>query len=103
MAKLMGFPTRETNSSHAASSPGPAQRQTTSFRDIDEYRVVGEVLDILLCLVRIVGAVGKGHSTADEKRDVESGQQLDSSVIAVHPTSAIFRENKVCRLYESQF
>jgi hypothetical protein len=73
MVKLMGFPTRETNSSHAASSPGPAQRQTTSFRDIDEYRVVEEVLDILLCLVRIVRAVGKGHSTVDGKRDVESG------------------------------
>jgi len=40
---------------------------------MDEYRVVGEVFDILLCLVRIVGAVGKGHSTGDGKRDVESG------------------------------
>jgi hypothetical protein len=73
MVRLMGFPTRETNSSHAASSLGPAQRQTTSLRDRDAYRVVVEVLDILLCLVRIVGAVGKGHSTGDGKWDVDSG------------------------------
>ena len=72
MVRLIGFPTRETNSSHAASSPGPAQRQTTSFRDIDEYRVVGVVFDILLCLVGIVGGVGKGHNTEDGKRYVES-------------------------------
>src|SRR5260221_5575774 len=46
MVRLIGFPTRETNSSHAASSQGPAQRQTTSFRDKDEYRVVLGVLGI---------------------------------------------------------
>src|SRR6266852_2184537 len=39
MVRLMGFPTRETNSSHASSSRGPAQRQTTSFSDKDEYRI----------------------------------------------------------------
>src|SRR5512146_2257066 len=39
MVRLMGFPTRETNSSQALSSRGPAQRQTTSCKDKDEYRV----------------------------------------------------------------
>jgi hypothetical protein len=73
MVRLMGFPTRETNSSHAASSLGPAQRQTTSFRDRDAYRVVVKMFDILLCLVRIVGALGTGHSTDDGKWDVKSG------------------------------
>jgi hypothetical protein len=48
--RLMGLPTRETNSSHASSSDGPAQRRTTSFRDKDEYRV-GGVFDIMLLLV----------------------------------------------------
>ncbi len=48
MTKEMGFLTRETNSSHASSSRGPAQRQTTSFRDKDEYRVGLGVLDIPL-------------------------------------------------------
>jgi len=46
IVRLMGFPTRETNSSHAWSSPGSAQRQMTSFRDKDEYRVGLGVLDI---------------------------------------------------------
>jgi hypothetical protein len=44
----MGFLTRETNSPHASSSRGPAQRQTTSFRDKDEYRVGLGLFDILL-------------------------------------------------------
>jgi hypothetical protein len=45
--KLMGLPTRKTNSSHASSSEGPAQRQTTSFSDKDEYRVGAGGFDIL--------------------------------------------------------
>jgi len=59
MVRLMGLPTRETNSSHASLSQGPAQRQTTSFRDNDEYRVGLGVFDILF-LVRAVGEVGVG-------------------------------------------
>jgi hypothetical protein len=55
MVRLMGLPTRETNSSHASSSPAPAQRQTTSFRDKDEYRVGLGMLDILLFMVRVAG------------------------------------------------
>ena len=43
MVRLMGLPTRETNSSHAASSQEPEQRQTTSFSDKDEYRFGMEV------------------------------------------------------------
>ena len=68
MVRLMGLPTRETNSSHASSSQGPAQRQTTSFRDKDEYRAVLGVFDILilLFLVRVVGAAGEGDSADDE-------------------------------------
>jgi hypothetical protein len=54
MTRLMGFPTREMNSSQASLSQGPAQRQTTSFRDKDEYRVGLYVLDILAFLVRLV-------------------------------------------------
>src|SRR5580698_6658711 len=46
--RRIGFPTRERNSSHASSSSGPAHRQTTSFRDKDEYRVVRWVFDIAL-------------------------------------------------------
>src|SRR6266567_5476701 len=59
MVRLIGLPTRKTNSSHASSSQGPAQRQTTSFRDKDEYRAVLGVFDILilLFLVRVAGAV----------------------------------------------
>ena len=66
--RLMGLPTRETNSSHASSSDGPAQRRTTSFRDKDEYRTVLGVFDILilLFLVRVVGAAGEGDSADDE-------------------------------------
>jgi len=67
MVRLIGFPTRETNSSHASSSQVPAQRQTMSFRDKDEYRFVSEEFDILLFLFRI-GAVDKDkrHSTDHE-------------------------------------
>src|SRR5215467_7833978 len=46
--KLMGFLTLETNSSHASSSLGPAQRKTMSFRDKEEYRVGLGVFDIVL-------------------------------------------------------
>jgi hypothetical protein len=56
MVRLIGFPTLETNSSHAASSQGPAQRQTTSLRDRDEYRVGLGVVDILLFLGPAVNA-----------------------------------------------
>jgi hypothetical protein len=101
MVRLIGFPTRETNSSHASSSEDPAQRQTTSFRDRDEYRVGLGVFDILLGYGRVVGAVGKGHSTGDGERDVESGYQSASSVIAVHPTSAIFSKKEVLSRQES--
>jgi hypothetical protein len=48
MVRLIGRPTRHTNSCHASSSQGPAQRQMTSFRDKEEYRVGLETLDILL-------------------------------------------------------
>ena len=47
MMKLMGFLTRETNSSHASSSRGPAQRRTMSFSDRDEYGVDLVVFGIL--------------------------------------------------------
>ena len=46
MVRLIGFPTRETNSSQASSSQASAQRQTMSFRDRDEYRLVLGVLSI---------------------------------------------------------
>jgi hypothetical protein len=65
MVRLMGFPTRETNSSHAASSQGPAQRQTTSLRDRDEYRVGPGMLDILLFPVPAVNAIGVGLMVAE--------------------------------------
>jgi hypothetical protein len=65
MVRLMGFPTRETNSSQASSSHGPAQRQTTSFSDSAEYRVGGGVFDIVLRLFGVVGALGARHSTGD--------------------------------------
>src|SRR5215469_11397442 len=41
IVRLIDFPTRATNSSHAASSHGPAQRRTTSCKDNDEYRGLG--------------------------------------------------------------
>ncbi len=90
MVRLMGFPTRETNSSQASSSQGPAQRQTTSFRDKDEYRVGLDLFDILLGLRRAVGAIDEGHGTCALKWDVEFGYQLGTSSIAVHATSAVF-------------
>jgi len=95
MVRLMGRPTRDTNSCHASSSQGPAQRQTTSFSDKDEYRVGLGGFDIMLSLVRVVCAVGKGHSTGDGKRDVESGYQLTIIVIAVQPTSTTFIKKEV--------
>jgi hypothetical protein len=51
--RLRGLPTRETNSSHASSSQGPAHRQTTSFKDRDEYRVGLLEFDVMLCFVLI--------------------------------------------------
>jgi len=58
--KLMGFLTLETNSSHASSSLGPAQRKTMSFRDKDEYRVGLGVFDILLFPITAMRVVGGG-------------------------------------------
>ena len=46
--RQIGLPTRATNSSQASSSDGPAQRQTTSFKDREEYRVGAGLEDILL-------------------------------------------------------
>jgi hypothetical protein len=46
MTKPRGFRIRERNSSHASLSQGPAQRQTRSFKDKDEYRVSTGALDI---------------------------------------------------------
>ena len=57
IVRLIGFPTRETNSSHASSSQGPAQRQTMSFRDKDEYRVGLGVFDIVLCMFPVVAEI----------------------------------------------
>jgi len=51
MTRLIGFPTREMNSSQASLSQGPAHRQTMSFSDSDEYRVDLSVLDILAFFV----------------------------------------------------
>jgi len=58
MVRLMGLPTRDTNSSHAASSQGPAQRHTKSLRDRDEYRVGLEVCAIVK-LFRIGAVVSR--------------------------------------------
>jgi ABC-type tungstate transport system substrate-binding protein len=63
----MGLPTRETNSSHASSSRGPAQKQMTSFKDRDEYRVGLGVFDILF-LVRAVGEVGVGLMVSETSK-----------------------------------
>ena len=52
----MDLPTRATNSSHAASSHGPAQRQTTSCKDNDEYRVGRESFAILIMQVAFTQA-----------------------------------------------
>ena len=41
IVRLIDLPTRATNSSHAALSHGPAQRQTTSCKDSDEYLELG--------------------------------------------------------------
>jgi len=57
--RQIDFPTRETNSSHASSSLGPAHRQTTSFKVSDEYRVL-RLLSIILCFVEIAGLAGAG-------------------------------------------
>jgi len=77
MMRPMGLPTRETNSSHAASSRGPAQRQTTSRSDSDEYRVDLEVFD-MLSPVRIVGAVRKGHWAGSAEAKSDASAELNS-------------------------
>ena len=46
--RLMDLPTRVTNSSHAPSLHGPAQRQTRSCKDNDEYREGLESFAILI-------------------------------------------------------
>jgi len=46
MVRLIGLPTRETNSSHASSLQSPAQRKTISFKEKDEYCVDLEALEI---------------------------------------------------------
>jgi hypothetical protein len=75
MVRLMGFPTRETNSSQAASSRGPAQRQTTSVRDRDEYRVGLGLFDIMLCMFPVVAAIAYRKQCAKTKTD--TGYALD--------------------------
>jgi len=63
MVRLIAFPTRETNSSHTSSSEWLAHKQTTSFRDKDEYRVGLGMLNILLFPAKIVGANSFGYTT----------------------------------------
>lgn len=95
MVRLIGFPTRKTNSSQASSSHGPAQRQMTSLRDRDEYRVGLGESGISLHWGGVARGVGKGQSTRDGMRDVKSGYQSASRVVAVHPAIAIFGEKAV--------
>jgi hypothetical protein len=56
----MGFPTRETNSSHASSSHAFAQRQTMSFRDKDEYRFGLGVFDMIAVQDQTAGRQRQG-------------------------------------------
>jgi hypothetical protein len=64
----MGILTLETNSSHASSSLGPAQRKTRSLRDKDEYRVGLGVFDIVLFPVTALGVVGVGPMDTEANR-----------------------------------
>jgi len=48
--RLMGLPTRETNSSHTPFSQDSAQRHTTPCNDKDAYRVGLWVFDIYAAL-----------------------------------------------------
>src|SRR5215469_1644402 len=48
IVRLIALPTLATNSSHAPSSQGPMQRQTSSGKDNDEYRVGLQLLAILI-------------------------------------------------------
>jgi hypothetical protein len=73
IVRLIGLPARETNSSHASSSPDPAQRQTRSFRDKDECRVVLVVVDILF--LTGIGAIAEGRGTEDENAVWRSGHK----------------------------
>lgn len=70
MVRLMGFPILKTNSSHASSSGGPAQRHTTSFRERDEYRVNLGVFNILFP-IKAVDWVSQGatQKVTNTKRD----------------------------------
>ena len=52
IVRLIGLPTRETNSCHASSSAPPAHRQTISCNGKDEYRVDFVALDILVIAPR---------------------------------------------------
>ena len=79
----MGILTLETNSSHASSSLGPAQRKTMSFRDKDEYRVGLGVFDIVLFPVRAMSVVSGGLMDSEE--------------------SQATRQAEVCRCFESHF
>jgi hypothetical protein len=67
--RLMGLPTRETNSSQASSSRGPVQRQMTSCRDKDEYRVGLGVFDILFFLVKAPRSCFSGDHCKDDRED----------------------------------
>src|SRR5215471_4935027 len=48
IVRLIAFPTLATNSSHAPSSQGPMQRQTSSGNDNDEYCLGLLLLGILI-------------------------------------------------------
>lgn len=67
--RLIGFPTRETNSSQASSSLGPAQRQMRSCRDKDEYGVDLGVFNILLFLARAPRSCLSGNHCEDDRED----------------------------------
>src|SRR5436190_23254068 len=66
MVRPMGFPTRKTNSSQAASLQESAHRQTTSFNDKDEYGVVLGVFNIRFCFCSNIPA-GIQHTTRPGK------------------------------------
>src|SRR5215469_2367458 len=80
--RLMGFPTRETNSSQASSSR-PAQRQTMSFRDNVEYLVGLDVLNIF-------------HPYAILAKDFERAQTASSSMLGKQ--SKAWRRNSQSQL-----
>jgi len=59
MTRPIGFRIRKRNSSHASSLPGPAQRNTISFNDKDEYFVCTKSFDTFLVLFAAMGISGK--------------------------------------------